>query len=123
MDPEQFVTQYESAIATQQWINIDPLVTSNVSVTFSDGTIHFGKDQVKIAFENNFSKIKGEKYAIKNIRWLKKADYFAVYLFEFYWTGIINQVEVSGQGIGTAVLTLEKNKWKLLTEHLGRTNN
>jgi len=120
MEPEEFIKMYASALATQNWKNIDPLVSESVSVIFSDGTVHLGKDRVQTAFENNFHSIKNEAYAIENVRWLSREQDFVVYLFDFYWTGIVKGKSVSGNGIGTSVLIKEYGTWKLLTEHLGR---
>ena len=120
MTPEKFVKSYESALRTQDWNAVGPLVSENVSVTFSNGTIHIGKENVQKAFEKNFSIIKNEKYTVENIKWLVKDERFAVYVFEFYWTGIIDGKSGSGNGIGTSVLIKENARWKLLTEHLGR---
>ncbi|GAB1857664.1 hypothetical protein MHTCC0001_25010 [Flavobacteriaceae bacterium MHTCC 0001] len=122
MNPEAFIKLYEMALGTQDWNLVEPLVAENVSVTFSNGTTYIGKENVKKAFEKNFSLIKNEVYAVKNIRWLVKDEKYAVYIFEFNWTGVVNGKSVSGQGIGTSVLMKEDNiKWKLLVEHLGRT--
>ncbi len=120
MNPEEFIKLYETALGTQDWKAVEPLVSENVSVTFSNGTVHIGKENVKKAFEKNFRLIKNEKYAVENIKWLVKDENYAVYLFEFHWTGIIDGKSVSGNGIGTSVLIKEDAKWKLLTEHLGR---
>ncbi|UII79419.1 nuclear transport factor 2 family protein [Flagellimonas sp. CMM7] len=120
MNPEEFIESYETALGTQDWKAVEPLVSKNVSVTFSNGTIHIGKENVQKAFEKNFSSIKNEKYAIENIKWLVKDQKYAIYLFEFNWTGIIEGKSASGNGIGTSVLIKEDFKWKLLTEHLGR---
>lgn len=123
MLPEEFIHSYASALATQDWTVVEPLFADHVSVTFSDGSVHLGKGKVQLAFERNFTKIKSEKYAIDNVVWLKKEASYAVYLFEFSWTGIVNEQLVSGSGIGTSVLTNEDGTWKLLTEHLGRRSN
>ena len=123
MNPEEFIKAYEIALATQDWKNIEPLVSELASVAFSDGTVHFGKSKVQTAFEHNFSKIKNEEYLIQNVRWLHRGENFAVYLFDFYWTGIVNGTSVSGNGIGTSVLTKEGSSWKLLTEHLGKKSH
>ncbi len=120
MNPEEYIKSYETALGTQDWKAVEPLVSENVSVTFSNGTVHIGKENVRKAFEKNFSLIKNEKYAIEHIKWLVKDKGYAVYLFEFNWTGIIAGESVSGKGIGTSVLIKENSKWKLLTEHLGR---
>ncbi|WP_298543983.1 nuclear transport factor 2 family protein [uncultured Aquimarina sp.] len=123
MNPEEFVKSYEKALGTQDWNVVEPLVSENVSVTFSNGTIHIGKENVRKAFEKNFSLIKNEKYAVENIKWLVKDKKYAVYLFEFNWTGIIGGKSESGNGIGTSVLIKENTRWKLLTEHLGRKSD
>jgi len=123
MKPEEFVCAYESALATQDWKIVAPLISSIASVTFSDGTVHSGKEKVQIAFENNFAKIKNEKYSINNIKWLVKEELYAVYLFEFNWFGTVNGKSISGNGIGTAVIMKEDDKWRLLTEHLGKKVN
>jgi len=120
MTPEDFIDSYEAALGTQDWKEVEPLVSKHVSVTFSNGTVHIGKENVQKAFERNFSLIKNEKYAIENIKWLTKDKMHAVYLFEFHWTGVIEGKSASGNGIGTSVLVKEGSKWKLLTEHLGR---
>ncbi|GAB5533153.1 MAG: hypothetical protein Roseis3KO_49300 [Roseivirga sp.] len=120
MNPEEFIKSYETALGTQDWKVVEPLVSENVSVTFSNGSVHIGKENVQKAFEKNFSLIKNEKYTIRNIKWLAKDRKYAVYLFEFSWTGIIEAKPVSGNGIGTSVLIKEDTQWKLLTEHLGK---
>ncbi len=119
MDPEEFIKSYETALGTQDWELVEPLVTEDVSVTFSNGSVHIGKEKVREAFEKNFALIKNEKYAMRNIKWLLKDEECAVYLFEFGWTGIVEGKSASGSGIGTSVLIKEGSKWKLLTEHLG----
>jgi len=123
MNPEAFIKLYETALGTQKWKKVEPLISNEAIVTFSDGSVHRGKAKVQKAFENNFSKIKNEKYAIENIIWLKKEEKYAVYLFEFNWTGIVNGKSISGSGCGTSVIIYEDEKWKLLTEHLGRKSN
>lgn len=123
MKPEDFIKNYEVALASQNWNNVESLIHENACVTFSNGVVHEGKAKVKIAFEKNFSLIKNEAYRIKNVRWLLKKESTAVYLFDFSWKGIINNKLVQGNGIGTSVLIQEKEKWILLTEHLGKKHN
>ncbi|HKY55245.1 MAG TPA: nuclear transport factor 2 family protein [Anaerolineales bacterium] len=119
MNPEEFIRAYEQALATQEWINIEPLVHNNACVTFSNGIVHKDKEEVKRAFEKNFSLIKDETYSITNVHWVIKSSEMAVYLFDFNWSGIINEKPASGSGRGTSVLIKENNKWQLLVEHLG----
>ena len=119
MKPEDFIQAYEQALRTQDWKQVEPLVHSDVCVTFSNGSVHKGKDEVGKAFIRNFSLIKDEVYSISNVHWVRKDDNTAVYLFDFHWTGIINEKQASGSGRGTSVLVKENEQWKLLIEHLG----
>jgi len=120
MKAKNFIQAYETALATQQWENIAPLISEKASVTFSNGVVHFGKEAVRKAFETNFSIIKNEEYKISNVRWLIQEELFGVYLFDFNWAGIIQGNLVKGSGIGTSVIIKENDTWVLLTEHLGR---
>lgn len=116
---EEFIQAYEQALASQDWMNVDPLVHDNVCVTFSNGTVHKGRLEVQSAFEKNFSLIKDEAYSITNVHWVIKGSEMAVYLFDFSWSGMINDRQASGSGRGTSVLIKERDKWQLLVEHLG----
>jgi ketosteroid isomerase-like protein len=119
MEPENFIRTYERALATQDWSQVEPLVHNDACVTFSNGTVHKGKPQVQKAFESNFSLIKDEQYSISNVHWVMKSPETAVYLFEFNWSGNINEKPASGSGRGTSVLIKEADRWLLLVEHLG----
>jgi len=121
MQPESFVSEYGQALAKQDWSSVEPLICKEASVTFSNGSVHIGIDKIKAAYQNNFSKIKNEEYLMKNITWLKKTSQYAVYIFEFSWSGTMNEKLVSGEGVGTTVIIKDKtDKWKLLSEHLGK---
>jgi ketosteroid isomerase-like protein len=120
MTPEDFVSLYEQALAAQDWSAVDPLVHEDACVTFSTGAVHIGKPAVRRAFEQNFAAIADEEYRISNVHWVHRGDNLAVYLFDFHWTGRINDRPASGCGRGTAVLHREDGRdWTLLVEHLG----
>ena len=119
MNPEDFIQAYEGALATQEWNQVEPLVHREACVTFSNGAVHKGKGDVQRAFEKNFSLIEDETYSITNVHWVYKGNETAVYLFDFHWSGIIDEKPASGGGRGTAILVKENGRWLLLTEHLG----
>ena len=119
MNPEEFIRAYEQALATQDWTRVEPLVHPDACVTFSNGTVHKGSSQVKAAFEKNFSSIKDEKYSITNAHWVMKTNGAAAYLFDFHWSGIINDKPAHGSGRGTSVIVRDGDTWQLLVEHLG----
>jgi len=119
MKPEEFIERYQNALAQQNWNAVAPLISKDVAVTFSNGTTHLGEKEVRQAFENNFAKIKSESYKIENVQWLRKERNYAVYIFEYFWSGVVNGTLMSGGGIGTSVIIEVSGVWKLLSEHLG----
>ena len=119
MHPEEFIISYEAALASQNWDNVEPLVHAKACVTFSNGTVHKGLKAIKVAFTNNFSLIKDEKYFITDVHWVVKDKEFAVYLFNFNWSGFIDGQQASGSGRGSTTLIFENGKWLLVSEHLG----
>jgi ketosteroid isomerase-like protein len=119
MTPEQFVKEYEAALGTQDWAQVEPLLHENACVTFSSGAVHRGKEAVGRAFTGNFEGISDEVYKISNVHWVRADAVYAVYLFDFEWSGTIDGKPASGAGRGTSVLVSCQDGWKLLVEHLG----
>lgn len=120
MLPKQFIEAYKTALATQQWANVESLIHTNACVTFSNGAVHKGIAAIKQAYERNFALIKNEDYQITNLHWALKGETMAVYLFTYRWRGIINGQSANGAGKGTAVIVFEEGQWKLMAEHLGK---
>ena len=119
MNPEIFIAQYETALASQDWAAIAPLILPEACVIFSSGEVLKGINAIKTAYERNFSIIKNEKYAMSDVEWIKKEADVAIYFFNFRWAGIIDGKEVQGAGLGTATIVQQNGNWKLLLEHLG----
>ena len=119
MELEEFVTAYETALATQNWVEVEPLIHKDACVTFSSGKVHRGKDAVRRAFAGNFGTIADETYRVSNVHWVRKDREYAAYLFDFDWTGLIDGEPASGGGRGTCVLVKAGTSWQLLVEHLG----
>ncbi|MBO6558775.1 MAG: nuclear transport factor 2 family protein [Pseudomonadales bacterium] len=115
----EFVQQYETALASHSWEKVSPLISERASVVFSNGTVHKGKEAVRVAYERNWKKITSESYEMTNVHWLLDSSDTAVYMFDFSWTGVIDGEATAGGGRGTAVIILENGKWQLLAEHLG----
>lgn len=119
MTVEEFVDRYERALGTQQWAAVEPLIHQDATVTFSTGAAYFGREQVRTAFERNFSMIEGEEYRIADVYWVLRSADTAVYTFGFEWAGVIDGQAASGSGRGTCVLVRNGDAWQLLAEHLG----
>ena len=119
MTSDAFIRAYEAALATQRWADVEPLVHPDACVTFSSGAVHRGRDAVRAAFERNFALIRDETYRIANVHWAMRTDDFAVYLFDFAWSGLIDDKPASGAGRGTGVIVRSGTGWQLVAEHLG----
>ncbi|MGV3592663.1 MAG: YybH family protein [Gammaproteobacteria bacterium] len=118
MKPQDFIRDYERALASHSWDSVEPLIHDDVVVTFSDGSVHKGKASVKLAFERNFALIDDEKYAIHNVSWVRETPSMAVFAYDFAWEGLVKGTHTRGSGVGTSVLVLDDGRWKLLVEHL-----
>mgnify|MGYP000847579930 CR=1 FL=1 len=118
MTPEHFIRDYTAALATQQWANVEPLIHSNCSVTFSSGALHQGMAAIRQAYEHNFAIIKNEDYRMSRLHWITKTDTKATYTFDFSWSGTINGLPASGNGKGKATLVCIEGKWMLMEEQL-----
>jgi len=116
--PDDFFEAYATALASQSWDLVAPLIHQSCTVVFSSGT-YVGFDEVETAFRRTFDLIEDEQYVISNLRWLDRAGERAVALYDFAWEGIIAGRPESGGGRGTAVLRREPEGWQLLLEHLG----
>ena len=119
MTPQDFISAYEAALATQDWDQVAPLIHETALVVFSNGALHAGKDAIGSAYRRNFSTIKNETYQISDVQWLLQTDNGAAYAFVFHWRGLIDGQPAAGAGRGTAVLRREGDSWVLMGEHLG----
>lgn len=119
MSHTDFVKEYETALGTQDWAVVAPLISDEARVIFSNGALHAGKVAIRTAYERNFATIKNEEYRVENVRWLLEAPDSAAYMFDFHWTGVIEGQEASGSGRGTAILVRDADRWVLVGEQLG----
>jgi ketosteroid isomerase-like protein len=110
---------YEAALGTQEWALVEPLLHDDVCVTFSDGSVHRGKQAVGAAFSRNFELIEDEQYELSDVEWIAADPTHAVCVYRFRWSGRIDGKPASGGGRGTTVLKLEDGGWLVLVEHLG----
>ena len=91
----------------------------DVSITFSNGWVFYGKAAAKVAFEDNFIQIRDEEYTVTEPYWVKKSDDIMVYLFAYSWIGNINGKPAHGIGKDTSVIIKENCVWLLLAENSG----
>lgn len=114
-----FIRQYESATNSHNFDEIEPLVSTNASYLFNDGTFK-GLQDIRKAFENTWHKVQSEVYRVEDLRWVIISDEVAVCTYEFYWTGLIDGEEKSGRGRGTNVINKQDGQWRVVHEHLSK---
>ena len=119
MTATDLLRSYETALGSQDWAAVEPLMHRDVSVTFSDGSHFRGKDEVGAAFSRNFQLIQDEEYELYDVRWLTDQPTHAVCTYRFRWSGLIDGKPAAGGGRGTSVLTNEDGRWLVLAEYLG----
>ncbi len=120
MTPQELVSRYEAALASQDWKQVEPLMHEDITVTFSDNSLHIGLAAVQAAFEKNFSTIKNEAYSMQNINWEEIGDEYCSFTFEYHWKGYINGQLYEGNGIGNSQLKCTDGRWQLINEVLSK---
>lgn len=120
MSAAAFPEAYERALRSQRWDEVAPLIDAAATVTFSDGTMHRGREAVQAAFERNFAAISSEDYRTFDIVWVELTPERACYTFRFAWRGLVSGQPASGAGRGTVRLVRRDGGWRLLEEHLQR---
>ncbi len=118
LTPVDFIQSYEKALSTQNWDNVQDLIHPDCVVTFTNGT-YKGKPAVEQVFRKNFELIKNENYSITNIHFVIEKPDYAVFIFNYNWSGIINGKPAKGGGRGTSVIVRSNGRWQLISEHLG----
>jgi ketosteroid isomerase-like protein len=118
MTHEDFLHEYETALATHRWDEVAPLVHDSCAFVFSEATFH-GREEARTAFEAAFSTIQDEEYRLTDVHWVYVSESFATCTYIFSWKGMIAGKFSQGQGRGTSVLTCEDGRWYLTNEHLG----
>jgi ketosteroid isomerase-like protein len=113
------VRAYQEALETNLWAAVSPLVHEDACVTFSDGRALVGKAAIRAAYERNFATIKDDTYTVSDVHWVVRAEDYAVYIFAFAWTGMVDGKPAGARGRGTAVIAREESGWQLVAEHLG----
>ncbi|HYB76128.1 MAG TPA: nuclear transport factor 2 family protein [Nitrososphaerales archaeon] len=121
MTPEDFIQVYEKKSASHRFDEVDPLIADDAVFWFNDGSFS-GKDSIRKAFDRTSTfEIQDERYWLDNLRWLVKAEGFAVCIFSYHWTGVVEGVFKNlGDGRGTCVLRAFESGWKISHEHLSR---
>ena len=112
-----FLKEYEIKTNTHDFKKVKPLIASNATYWFSDGTFK-GISAIEKAFTRTWQKIQNETYQIKNVEWLAISDKMAVCIYDFHWRGKVDGKWKKGRGRGTNVIVKRGKYLQMLHEHL-----
>ncbi|MFN7971175.1 MAG: hypothetical protein U0166_02320 [Acidobacteriota bacterium] len=103
--PEDFVEEYERALATQDYA-VAPLVHRDACVTFSSGAAHVARTPSAPRLRRTSRSSRTRSTASRTSAGCDD-DTVAIYLFDFSWSGLIDAKPASGEGRGTSVIVRE----------------
>lgn len=117
---DEFMKVYERATNSHDLEATLSLIDEDAIYLFSDQSVHVGKQAIERVLKRNFELIQDERYSIDNLTWIAKSGEVAVCVYDYSWSGIINDKPASGSGRGTTVLNHSGHSWKVVHEHLSR---
>ena len=94
------------------------LIADDAIYLFSNRTSHIGKAAIREVLIANFESIRSEAYKIRNLQWLVISKEVAACVYEFAWSGEIDDKPASGGGRGTSILRCIDGDWLVVHEHL-----
>jgi len=114
---QRFMRTYEAANNSHDFAKLEPLIASDATYWFTDGS-YKGIAQIRKAIEETFARIQDEAYEISDLAWSVVEANVAVCTYRFVWHGIVNGEAKSGVGRGTNVLRKTDGTWRVVHEHL-----
>lgn len=116
---DTFLEAYEKAANSRDFDNVAPLITKDAVFWFTDGT-HEGREAIQKAFQDTWTKIQDETYAISNVQWLVATYWNSVCSYTFRSEGITEGKKHVFTGRGVNVLKRLDGGWRIVHEHLSK---
>jgi ketosteroid isomerase-like protein len=118
----EVLNQYIEATNTHDFSEVAKCLNKNAVYYFSNKTC-VGMDEVKNYFENSWNIVKDEKYWATDVKLLSETDDTIVCIYQYNYSGYINDKYAEGHGRATNVFIRNKstNRWELVHEHLSAT--
>jgi len=82
LELDSFMKQYEIAMNSHIFSNVQPLLCNDCVFYFSDGTFT-GIHEAQNAFEKTRNTIQEELYSIHNVQWITVNDNACVCIYQF----------------------------------------
>ena len=116
---EEILKRYIDATNTHDFNEVAKCLSENAVYYFTNKTC-IGIEEIKAYFENTWSIIKDEKYWATNVNWLHSDENNLICVYQYNYSGYINNKHVDGFGRATNIFTKEisTNRWVLIHEHL-----
>jgi ketosteroid isomerase-like protein len=112
-----FLSEYIRRTNSHQFDTVAPLIDEGAVYWFSNGSYR-GINAIRNAFEQTWSTIQNEQYAIEDLEWLTIDNLTATCIYTYRWRGSIAGVMREGVGRGTNVLRKDGKQWRIVHEHL-----
>lgn len=116
---DQFLRAYEQAANTCDFDNVEPLIAEDAIFWFTNG-IFVGRSAIRAAFEDTWTRIQDEQYAITHVRWVGRSATLAVCTYSFRSDGMVDGERQVYEGHGTNVIAKQDGRWVMVHEHLSK---
>lgn len=93
--------RYEVATNSHDISKLRPLIATGATYWFTDGS-YVGIADIEAVIIKTFQAIQDECYSIRSIEWIATSAHFAVCVYDFEWSGLVNGRRKEGSGEGQA---------------------
>lgn len=116
---ETFLEAYEKGSNSRDFNNVVHLIADDATFWFTNGQF-MGKAAIQKAFEETWSHIKDETYAISDVRWVAQNYWVSACTYKFKSDGIVHGKRQVYEGQGTNILRRIAGNWRIVHEHLSK---
>lgn len=109
--------QYIDATNTHDFANLIPLIHPKADYLFNDKRCS-GIKEIEEYFIKTWGIIKNEVYKAQNSTLLMNTPDTKIYLYEYCYSGYLNNEYIFGKGRATNVFIKFDDSWQLVHEHL-----
>ncbi|WP_248559189.1 nuclear transport factor 2 family protein [Mammaliicoccus sciuri] len=102
---------------THDFTNVKKCLHNDAYFIFTD-SVCSNFIELETYFNDTWNTIKDEVYKIENLSWIVNEKDSAVCVYDFKYSGYINNEYKEGTGKGTNVFLKKENDWLLIHEHL-----
>ncbi|MGH7881337.1 MAG: DUF4440 domain-containing protein [Candidatus Dormibacteraceae bacterium] len=115
---DTFLEAYEKSANSRDFESVAMFIAEGATFWFPNGEFK-EKSGVRKAFEDAWSKIQDETFAISDVQWIVTTYWASVCTYTFKSEGMVDGKWQVYAGHGTNVLRRINGSWRIVHEHLG----